>query len=135
MPTLFTKIIQGEVPCEKILDSENEFAFLDINPSSEGHTLVVPKDEVARFEDLSPQQAHSLIDTVQIVARAVMRAMDTTHYNISLNNGTAAGQEVFHVHFHVVPRYEGRRRMRQQYPRGRMEEVGAAIRNALAEAG
>ena len=133
MATIFTRIIRGELPCEKVLETAGEFAFLDINPVSEGHTLVVPKSEVVAFEDLPVPQAQSLIVTVQSVARAVARAMNTPHYNLSLNNGTAAGQEVQHVHFHVIPRFEGQRRMRMQYAAGRIQEVGAAIRKAVAE--
>lgn len=133
MPSIFTRIINGELPCEKVLETEREFAFLDINPYAEGHTLVVPKREVGSFEELTPEDAQSLIVAVRRVAIALTRAMGTPHYNIMLNNGTAAGQEVFHVHFHVVPRWEGKRRLREPYAEGRMAEVGRAIREALAQ--
>ena len=135
MSTIFSRIMRGELPCEKILETEHEFAFLDINPFAEGHTLVVPKLEIARFEELPEPLAQSLIVTVQQVARAVMAAMGTTHYNISLNNGSAAGQEVPHVHFHVVPRFEGQRRARQPYAEGRIAQVGTAIRQVLGDPG
>ena len=134
MASIFTKIIQGEIPCEKIIETDAEIAFLDIMPSAVGHTLVIPKLEVVRLEDLPETQVISLMQTLQQVAKAVSAAFDGIDYNLILNNGANAGQEVEHVHFHVLPRSEGSPgtfRNHIQYAEGEMQEVGARIRNCL----
>ena len=134
MASIFTKIIQGEIPCEKIIETDSEIAFLDINPCSAGHTLVIPKLEVERLEDLPETQTMSLMRTIQQVAKAVSTAFDGIDYNLILNNGVNAGQVIEHVHFHVLPRAKGSPgpfRKHIQYAEGEMQEVGAKIRNCL----
>ncbi|MCZ6558773.1 MAG: HIT family protein [SAR324 cluster bacterium] len=133
MSTLFTRIIRGDLPSEKVYETGSELAFLDINPKSEGHTLVVPKLEVAGFDALPTADLQSLIATVQLVTRGIIKAMGTPHYNIFLNNGAPAGQVIFHVHFHIVPRYQGGARSfrRASTTEGRLAEVGAEIRKTL----
>ena len=134
MASIFTKIIQGEIPCEKIVETDSEIAFLDTMPCAEGHTLVIPKLEVKRLEDLPESEALSLMCTMQHVAKAVSAAFDGIDYNLILNNGANAGQEVEHVHFHVLPRPQGSSRpfhQRAKYAEGEMQEVGAKIRNCL----
>ena len=134
MASIFTKIIQGEIPCEKIIETDSEIAFLDINPCASGHTLVIPKLEIERLEDLPEKQTMSLMQTIQQVAKAVITAFDGIDYNLILNNGVNAGQVIEHVHFHVLPRAEGSPgpfRKHIQYAEGEMQEVGAKIRNCL----
>ena len=134
MASIFTKIIQGEIPCEKIIETDSEIAFLDINPCASGHTLVIPKLEVERLEDLPETQTMSLMRTIQQVAKAVSTAFDGIDYNLILNNGVNAGQVIEHVHFHVLPRAEGSPgpfRKHILYAEGEMQEVGAKIRNCL----
>ena len=134
MASIFTKIIQGEIPCEKIIETDSEIAFLDINPCASGHTLVIPKLEVERLEDLPETQTMSLMQTMQQVAKAISIAFDGIDYNLILNNGVNAGQVIEHVHFHVLPRAEGSPgpfRKHIQYAEGEMQEVGAKIRNCL----
>jgi len=134
MASIFTKIIQGEIPCELVLQTNSEIAFLDINPSSKGHTLVVPKCEVARLEELPAEDAAALMQTLQRVARAVSRSLDNSDYNIVLNNGTNAGQEVPHVHFHIIPRPAGSSRPfrnKEAYAEGEMSRYGQQIRECL----
>ena len=134
MASIFTKIIQGEIPCEKIIETNSEIAFLDIKPCAAGHTLVIPKLEVERLEDLPETQTMSLMRTMQQVAKAVSTAFDGIDYNLILNNGLNAGQEISHVHFHVLPRAKGSPgpfRKRVKYTEGEMQEVGARIRNCL----
>ena len=134
MASIFTKIIQGEIPCEKIIETDSEIAFLDINPCAAGHTLVIPKLEVERLEDLPETQTMSLMRTIQQVAKAVSTAFDGIDYNLILNYGVNAGQVIEHVHFHVLPRAEGSPgpfRKHIQYAEGEMQEVGAKIRNCL----
>ena len=134
MASIFTKIIQGEIPCEKIIETDSDIAFLDINPCAAGHTLVIPKLEVERLEDLPETQTMSLMRTIQQVAKAVSTSFNGIDYNLILNNGVNAGQVIEHVHFHVLPRAEGSPgpfRKHIQYAEGEMQEVGAKIRTYL----
>jgi len=133
MSTIFTQIIRGELPSEMVFETEHEVAFLDIHPSSDGHTLVVPRLEVSAFDHLPPESVASLAQTVQVVAQGVTRAMGTPHYNLALNNGAPAGQVVFHVHFHVIPRFGGRPRVGGTGEG--LPEIGERIRRALQELG
>ncbi|MAC42726.1 MAG: hypothetical protein CL913_01915 [Deltaproteobacteria bacterium] len=132
MASIFSRIIQGELPCEKIDETDNEICLLDISPFTEGHTLVIPKREVARFEELPETEALSLMHTMQRVSKAVCKAYGGADYNIQLNNGPGAGQEVPHVHFHIIPRPDGLRVPNLgKYADGQMAEVGALVRACL----
>ena len=111
MASIFSKIIEGSIPSIQIDETENEIAFLDIMPCAEGHTLIVPKKEVDRFEDMDPEDAATLMMFLQRVSRAVSSAFGGVDYNLILNNGVQAGQEVMHVHFHIIPRLERTSRM------------------------
>ena len=105
MTTIFDKILDGELPCHKVYEDEHVLAFLDIAPLSEGHTLVIPKERKAFLHELSDEQAAAIGRVLPRLARAVMNATGATAYNILQNNGTAAHQAVFHVHFHIIPRH------------------------------
>ena len=105
MPTIFTRIISGEIPCHRIHADEHVFAFLDIAPLSRGHALVVPREERAMLHELSDESAAALGRALPRVARAVMAATGATSYNILQNNGALAHQAVPHVHFHIIPRF------------------------------
>jgi histidine triad (HIT) family protein len=104
-PTLFDKILSGEIPSYKIYEDEQVFAFLDIGPLSEGHTLVIPKERKAQLDQLSDDGAAALGRALPRICRAVMRATGATAYNVLQNNGREAHQVVMHVHFHVIPRF------------------------------
>lgn len=136
MSSVFTKIIQGELPTTKVAESENEIAILDIAPCSSGHTLVIAKKEVPKLEDLSIEEATSLMQFLYKVARAVSKGLDDVDYNIALNNGVSAGQEVPHVHFHIIPRPEGEEvdfHKKYQYLTGEKEEIVQRIQAFLEE--
>ncbi len=105
-PTIFDRIIRGEIPSHKLYEDDRVFAFLDINPISKGHTLVVPKESKAYLHELSDESAAALGRALPRLCRAVLRATGATAYNILQNNGSAAHQAVFHVHFHIIPRFE-----------------------------
>lgn len=108
MPTIFDKIIDGEIPCHKVYEDDWVLAFLDIAPLSEGHTLVIPKKErKAHLHELSSEQGAALGSALVKVARAVMKATGAEAYNVLQNNGAVAHQAVFHVHFHIIPKVEG----------------------------
>ncbi|QQR61351.1 HIT family protein [Candidatus Uhrbacteria bacterium] len=105
METIFSKIIAGEIPCEKVYEDDYAFAFLDITPVHLGHTLVVPKVWSENLLDTDPEILAHVIKAVQKVAKAVKEATGADGINLHQNNGEAAGQKVFHLHFHVIPRF------------------------------
>lgn len=102
--SIFAKLISGEIPCQRIFENDLVFAFLDIKPLATGHTLVIPKRVVERLEDLTTEEAAELGRQVSVLAKKVMAATGTDACNILLNNGSTAGQEIPHVHYHIVPR-------------------------------
>lgn len=104
MPTVFSKIIAGEIPCHRVYENDLVLAFLDVNPLSEGHTLVIPKEEAATLDALSDESAAALGRALPRICRAVLKATGATAYNVLQNNGASAHQAVFHVHFHVIPK-------------------------------
>lgn len=106
MSCLFCKIAKGEIPTERVLENERAFAFLDIRPLARGHVLVIPKAHAERFGDMLPEDAHAVMDLAQHVARRQARGLDAAGVTIAVNDGRAAGQEVMHVHVHLVPRAE-----------------------------
>jgi histidine triad (HIT) family protein len=103
--TIFDKILDGEIPCHKVYEDAHVLAFLDIFPLSEGHVLVIPKERKAFLHELSDEQAAALGRVLPRLARAVMQATGATAYNVLQNNGAAAHQAVFHVHFHIIPKH------------------------------
>ena len=104
MDSIFQKIISGEIPCHRIYENDSVLAFLDVAPLSRGHTLVIPKEPVASLHELSPASAAALGEALVKVSQAVVKATGTSQYNILQNNGERANQEVFHVHFHIIPK-------------------------------
>lgn len=105
-PTLFDKIIRGEIPSHKVYEDDHVYAFLDIGPQSRGHTLVVPKESKAQLDELSDDAAAAIGRVLPRLCRAVMKATGAPAYNILQNNGARAGQSVLHVHFHIIPRFD-----------------------------
>ena len=103
-PSIFARIVAGEIPCQRVFENEHVLAFLDINPLAEGHVLLIPKHAAERIEDLPPDEAAELGRQVPILVRKVMAATGAPGCNVLLNNGTVAGQEVPYVHFHIIPR-------------------------------
>jgi histidine triad (HIT) family protein len=103
---IFRKILDGEIPSRDVYEDDETYAFLDVNPLARGHTLVIPKQDAETLEDLD-DGGEALFDTVRRLAPRVADAVDAPAYNIGLNNGEAAGQEVPHVHAHIVPRFKG----------------------------
>ncbi len=102
--TIFDKILAGEIPCHRVYEDEHVLAFLDVGPLSPGHTLVIPKERKAFLHELSDEAGAAIGRVLPRLARAVLRATGATDYNILQNNGAAAHQAVFHVHFHIIPR-------------------------------
>jgi histidine triad (HIT) family protein len=102
--TLFLKIITGQIPCHKAYEDDDVLAFLDINPLSRGHTLVIPKEPAERLDQLSDDAAAALGRVLPRICRAVVAATGVTEYNVLENNGPGAHQAVYHVHFHIIPK-------------------------------
>lgn len=98
MPSIFTKIINGEIPCYKIAEDENFFAFLDINPNAKGHTLCIPKKEIDKITDLDEETYLGLMGFSRKVAKALEAAIDCERIGI-----TVIGLEVPHAHVHLIP--------------------------------
>lgn len=98
MATLFTKIINGEIPCYKIAETPDYFAFLDINPNAKGHTLCIPKQEVDKLFDLDEKTYHGLLEFSRQVAFAIKKAVPCKRVGLSV-----VGLEVPHAHVHLIP--------------------------------
>ena len=103
---IFCKIISNEIPSQKIFEDGNTFAFLDINPASKGHVLVIPKKHYETLVDVPEEELKQLIVSVKKIAQAILKATKASGFNVLQNNGKVAGQLVNHIHFHVVPRFE-----------------------------
>ena len=104
---IFAKIIRGEAPCFKVYEDAATLAFMDIMPQAEGHTLVIPKEGAESIFDLSPEGAAALIKTTKKIAAAVQKVTGAPGVMLAQLNGQAAGQTVFHIHFHIIPRSGG----------------------------
>jgi histidine triad (HIT) family protein len=103
----FAKILRGELPCIKVAETSNALAFMDLMPQADGHVLVVPKEAAAEIFDLSDESAVACMRMAQKLAIAVRDALRPDGMFIGQFNGAAAGQTVPHVHFHIIPRWEG----------------------------
>lgn len=104
---VFARILRGEIPAHKVFEDAHTIAFMDVMPQADGHTLVIPKHPAENLFDLPEDRLAATILATQRVARAVRKAFDAPGIMIAQLNGPAAGQSVFHVHFHVVPRFAG----------------------------
>jgi histidine triad (HIT) family protein len=126
---IFAKILRGEAPAVKVYEDDHALAFMDVFPQAKGHTLVVPKGSTARnLLDEDPAKLASLIQSVQYVAKAVRTALKPDGLVITQFNGAPAGQTVYHLHFHIIPRWEN-------VPMGRHAEGMADIEELKALAG
>ena len=104
-PCLFCKIIKGEIPSHKVAENDLVFSFLDINPINAGHVLVVPKAHHENILDTPPELLTAAITMCKSIAKAQKDELGAEGINIGMNNFPAAGQAVFHAHFHVIPRF------------------------------
>jgi len=104
---IFCKIIKGEIPSKKVFENEEILAFLDINPITKGHTVVIPKNHYETILDLPEGEMQKFFSALKKVASMIKKNLDADGFNILQNNFKAAGQEVPHMHFHIIPRMEG----------------------------
>ncbi|MDY6924316.1 MAG: HIT family protein [Pseudomonadota bacterium] len=106
---IFARILRGEIPAVKVWEDDNVLAFMDVYPQSEGHVLVISKTSTARtLLEMEPKALGRLIGATQRTARAVVRALEPEGFQIMQFNGEAGGQTVFHLHFHIIPRWADR---------------------------
>ena len=98
--TIFEKIIAGEIPCNKVLENDHFLAFHDINPKAPIHILIIPKIHVRNFQEVSPQTMAAMTPFIHEVA--MLMGLDTSGYRLITNNGDDGGQEVLHLHFHLL---------------------------------
>ena len=132
-PTIFDKILSGEIPSYKVYEDEHVLAFLDINPLSAGHTLVIPKEAAETLDQLSDESAAALGRVLPRISRAVLAATGSKEFNILQNNGRGAHQAVFHVHFHIIPRVGAAGLGINWRPKEFDPEEGAALAERIAE--
>lgn len=105
---VFAKILRGEIPAAKVYEDAHVLSFMDAMPASDGHTLVIPKSEARNLFDVAPAVLAELIKATQYVAKGVQNAFQPDGVRIIQFNEPAAGQTVFHIHFHIVPCYAGK---------------------------
>ncbi len=134
---VFCKVVSVELPVSVVYEDRDVIAFMDINPLSDGHLLVVPREHCDDFRELAPEVAGKLFSCVPKLGRALMEVTGASGFNVLLNNGRAAGQIVPHVHLHLIPRAPaddlGYRWNTKTYPEGRAAELAAALQDAVAK--
>ena len=136
MSCIFCRIVDGDLPSRTVYETDETLAFLDANPLVEGHTLVIPTSHHETVDELPPETAGAVFETVSAVTPRVEAAVDADGTTIAVNNGVAAGQEVPHTHVHIVPRFDGDGNgpihrlfsTRPSLSDAELDEVAAAIR-------
>jgi len=133
---IFAKILRGEVPSHKIYEDAETFAFMDIMPRGDGHCLVIPKKPARNILDVDPESLNAVMRSVQKLSRAVVKAFNADGVTIQQFNEPAGGQVVFHLHVHILPRFEGvalRPHTGEMADQAVLAANAEKIRNALAE--
>lgn len=131
---VFAKILRGELPSHKVYETEKALAFMDIMPRGDGHVLVIPKVAARNILDVAPDDLADLVRAVQVVAKGVKQAFDAEGLTIQQFNESAGGQVVFHLHFHVIPRFEGvplKPHTGQMEDQAKLAEFAERIRKAM----
>jgi histidine triad (HIT) family protein len=133
--TIFKKIIDGKIPSHKVYEDERVLAFLDINPLSPGHTLVIPKEPAETLAELSDESAAAIGRVLPRLCRAVAKATGIREYNVLQNNGPLAHQAVMHVHFHIIPKPNDEQGLGVGWPTGKLDDAqGKALAQKIAAA-
>jgi histidine triad (HIT) family protein len=132
---VFCAIARSDAPAERLIEDERTVAFMDINPATRGHALVIPKHHYQDLLDTNPTDLAAAVTTAQRVARAAMESLQASGVNLVLASGAVAFQTVFHLHFHVIPRYPSDELRQPWIPTpGRVEEIreaASALRTAI----
>lgn len=124
---IFAKILRGEIPSEKLYEDDHSYALMDVMPQSNGHCLIISKEPARNIFDVSPDALAHVTKTSQKLAIAVKKAFNADGILMRQNNETTAGQVVFHIHFHIIPTYEG---VAMRPHTGEMENMGVLKANA-----
>ena len=136
MTSIFSKIVSGEIPSTKVYEDEHTLAFMDINPASRGHVLVICKEEYPDIFALPEDVLLATVRTTQRVATALRDALKPDGINVIQNNGAAAGQVVFHYHVHLIPRWDDDGAVRlwrpQEADQQDLDTVAEELRQVLA---
>jgi len=103
---IFCKIIKGEIPSHKVYEDTDVFAFLDITPINPGHTLIIPKSHTENIYTISESDFEKVTKIVKKIAIGIRKGLESDGVNVRMNNEKAAGQDIFHAHIHVIPRYK-----------------------------
>lgn len=133
---IFAKILRGDLPAISVYEDDKTLAFMDIMPQATGHVLVIPKSPATNLLTLEASECDALLRTTQKVAAAVQKALVAPGFMIAQLNGSAAGQTVPHIHFHILPRHQGlelKFHARDVADMGELEAVAVKIRDALAK--
>lgn len=130
---IFAKILKGELPCHKVYEDENALVMMDIFPQSKGHTLIIPKSPSRNLLDADPSVLSAVIPLVQRVANAVKSVTKADGIRLAQFNEAPAGQTVFHLHFHIIPAYEGQALGAHASGRGDDAELAALATAISAE--
>ena len=131
---IFAKILRCEIPSVKVYEDDKTLAFMDVMPQADGHTLVIPKEAAENIFELSPTGATALMATTQRIAKAVKKGLNAPGLMIAQLNGTPAGQSVFHVHFHIIPKSAGadfRLHAREMEKPEKLKAIAEKIKAAL----
>lgn len=131
---VFAKIIRGEIPSHKVYEDDVVFAMMDIMPQADGHMLVLPKKGSRNLLDADPEVLAETMKRVQMLARAVMKALGADGFRMAQFNGEAADQTVFHLHFHIIPAYDGvplKRHAAENADHGKLAEMAGKIAAAI----
>jgi histidine triad (HIT) family protein len=129
--TIFGKILRGEIPCHRVYEDADVVAFLDVNPLSRGHTLVIPREPAETLDQLSPDASAAIGRVLPRLARAVLEATGATAFNVLQNNGPLAHQAVMHVHFHIIPKFDDGSGLGIDWPAHKIDG-GAELAKAIA---
>lgn len=123
---IFAKILRGEIPSEKLYEDDETYVFMDIMPRADGHCLIIPKTPCRNMLDASDDQLTACLRTTRLMGHAVMKAFGAGGVTVQQFNEGVGGQEVFHLHYHVLPRHEGV----SLRPPGKMEDMAVLKANA-----
>ncbi len=134
MECVFCKIVAGKIPSAKVFEDDHALAFLSIRPVQKGHTVVTLKKHVPTLLEISLPELQYLIEVVQKLSLAVKKGVNAEGFIVSMNNGRAAGQEIDHAHFHILPRFkdDGLVPWKEgSYQEGEMEKVAEKIQRCI----
>jgi len=132
---IFCKIVKGEIPAAKVYEGKKFIAFLDISPANKGHALMIPKKHYEKIEEMPDEDGKEFGELQVKIAKSVMKATNAEGFNLLLNNGKAAGQEVMHAHMHIQPRFSSDdfhyKWTHKKYEEGEMKQMLDKIKKFL----